>query len=141
MLLLHQDPRTWNFWRRNLLRFRAWAYDSVFNGNEVASGSIRIHDRELQELIFKTIGISREEAYRRFSFLLNAFEYGVPPHGGLALGYDRIMAEICGEDSIREVIAFPKNSSGQCLLLGCPVEADPEQFDLLGLSVAPPKGK
>lgn len=123
----------------DILKVRACAYDLVFNGNEVGSGSIRIHDRLLQEMIFESIGISREEANRRFGFLLNAFEYGVPPHGGIALGYDRIIAELCGEESIREVIVFPKNSSGQCLLTGAPVEVEQEQLDVLGLELKKPE--
>jgi aspartyl-tRNA synthetase len=117
------------------LKVRAQAYDLVYNGNEVASGSIRIFDQKLQEEVFKVIGISKEEAYSRFSFLLNAFEYGVPPHGGIALGYDRLIAIICNEDSIREVIAFPKNTAGICLLTGAPVCVDQEQLDILSIEI------
>jgi aspartyl-tRNA synthetase len=123
------------FMKTEPLKVRAQAYDLVFNGNEIASGSIRIHDRQLQEAIFETIGISKEEANNRFSFLLNAFEYGVPPHGGIALGYDRIMAIINNEDSIREVIAFPKNTSGMCLLTGAPVQVDPSQLEVLEIEI------
>ncbi|MFP4498281.1 MAG: aspartate--tRNA ligase [Vulcanimicrobiota bacterium] len=121
------------------LNARSLSYDLVYNGNEAASGSIRIHERALQQKIFEIIGLSQEQAQDRFGFLLNAFEYGVPPHGGIALGFDRIIAEICGESSIREVIAFPKNSSGQCLLTGAPVEVDMDQLDILGIDLKPGK--
>ena len=123
------------------LKVRANCYDLVFNGFEAASGSIRIHDRQLQELILEGIGMSREEAAARFGFLLQAFEYGAPPHGGVALGYDRIIAEICREESIREVIIFPKNTNGICLLTGAPVEVDRDQLDLLSLEVCREKKK
>jgi aspartyl-tRNA synthetase len=124
--------------RTEPLKVRANAYDLVFNGNEAASGSVRIHDRELQELILEAIGISPEEAKARYGFLLTAFEYGAPPHAGIALGYDRIIAEICREESIREVIIFPKNTNGICLLTGAPVEVEQEQLSLLGIKAEAP---
>ncbi len=117
------------------LKVRANAYDLIYNGSEVGSGSIRIHRRKLQEKVFEIIGISKEMAEERFGFLLSAFEYGVPPHGGIALGYDRIIAHICGEESIREVIVFPKNTSGQCPLTGAPVKVDEEQLSVLGIKL------
>lgn len=110
---------------------RAAAYDTVLNGNELGSGSIRIHERELQEKIFTLLDLSKEQAYSKFGFLLDAFEYGAPPHGGIALGLDRLIMLMAGEESIREVIAFPKNQSGSCPMTGAPVEVGKEQLDLL----------
>jgi aspartyl-tRNA synthetase len=98
----------------------AYAYDIVLNGNEIGGGSIRIHRREIQERVFKTIGLSKAEAESKFGFLLEAFNYGPPPHGGIALGLDRISALLAGAESIREVIAFPKTASGGDPLTGAP---------------------
>jgi aspartyl-tRNA synthetase len=112
-------------------------YDLVCNGLELASGSIRIHDPALQERIFSIVGFSREEAQRRFGFLLEAFQYGPPPHGGIAPGLDRLVMLMAGENTIREVIAFPKNSVGISPMDDSPSEVDPKQLDELGLRIKP----
>lgn len=121
------------------LKVRANAYDLVLNGVELGSGSIRIHERHIQERLFKAIGLSEEEAQAKFGFLLNAFEYGAPPHGGIALGFDRLLAIMSGVDSIREVVAFPKNQSAACPMTGGPVEATEEQLSLLKIRVEKPQ--
>jgi aspartyl-tRNA synthetase len=114
---------------------KALAYDLVLNGVEVGSGSIRIHQPRIQEKIFKIIGIESEEAALRFGFLLEAFKYGAPPHGGIALGIDRFISLLAGEETIREVITFPKTQSGWCLLTDAPSSVDREQLDELGLEI------
>jgi len=116
-------------------------YDLVCNGTEIASGSIRIHDPQLQQRIFNIIGMSEEEAERRFGFLLRAFQYGPPPHGGIAPGLDRLVMLMAGESTIREVIAFPKNTIGASPMDDCPSGVGPDQLRELHLSVkAPPVG-
>jgi len=107
---------------------RARAYDMVLNGSEIGGGSIRIHDQRLQRLIFKLLGMSDEEAKARFGFFVDALEFGTPPHGGIALGLDRITAILCGEQSIREVIAFPKTAQAVDLMAGAPSTVDPKQL-------------
>ncbi|MBM3246841.1 MAG: aspartate--tRNA ligase, partial [Candidatus Omnitrophica bacterium] len=114
---------------------RGRCYDLVLNGMELGSGSIRIHNSELQERIFKVIGINKEEQAKRFGFLLEAFGFGAPPHGGVAFGLDRLLAVLAGEASIREVITFPKTSAGFCPLTGAPSEVDDRQLRELGLAV------
>jgi aspartyl-tRNA synthetase len=112
---------------------RSLGYDIVLDGTEIGGGSIRIHRPEVQREVFKVLGISEEEAEERFGFLLDAMRYGAPPHGGLALGLDRIVALIAGHDSIRDVIAFPKTASGADPLTGAPAAVDPPQLAELGL--------
>lgn len=112
---------------------KARAYDIVLNGVELGGGSIRIHDRELQTKMFEVLGISKEEQQIKFGFLLDAFKYGTPPHGGLAYGLDRLVMLLLGEDSIREVMAFPKNQNAQCLVSSAPSSVSKEQIDELGI--------
>ena len=112
-------------------RVRAQSYDAVVNGFELASGSIRIHRRDIQEKVFQILQISRDEAERRFGFFLRAFEFGAPPHGGIAPGFDRIVMLLCGEQNIREVIAFPKTQKATDLMSGAPTPADPKHLQEL----------
>ncbi len=116
-------------------RVRAKAYDIVLNGTELGGGSIRIHDGEIQSKMFDVLGLSKEEAEIKFGYLLDAFKYGVPPHGGLAFGFDRLVTLILGLEDIRDVIAFPKVQNASELMTKCPSEPDPKALDELGLSV------
>lgn len=116
-------------------KVKSRSYDLVLNGTELGSGSIRIHDQTLQERIFKIIGINTDEAKKRFGFLLEAFQYGAPPHGGFAFGIDRLLAILSGEESIREVIAFPKTSAGICPLTNAPSDVDEKQLKELNLTI------
>src|SRR5579864_1685048 len=118
---------------------RARAYDCVLNGLEVAGGSIRIHDRELQERVFEILGMNRDRIRAQFGHLLDAFEYGVPPHGGIAAGIDRLMMAIKGTENVRDVVAFPKTQSHQDLMLGAPSTVDPKQLEELHSQVVPPR--
>jgi len=118
---------------------RADAYDLVINGVEIGGGSIRIHDRELQSKNFKLLGFTPEEAEEQFGFLLGAFEYGAPPHGGIAFGFDRLCAVINGQNSIRDFIAFPKNNQGRDVMIDAPSRVESKQLDELGLAVKPLK--
>jgi len=119
------------------LAVRSQAYDLVLNGWELGSGSIRIHEPELQQRIFRLLGISDVEADRRFGFFLTPFRFGAPPHGGFAFGIDRLVAILAGEDNIREVIAFPKTQSGADPLTGSPTQVDEAQLAELGLRLLP----
>jgi aspartyl-tRNA synthetase len=115
----------------------AYAYDIVLNGTELGGGSIRIHDKEIQKEVFRVIGLSDEEANSKFGFLLEAFNYGPPPHGGIALGLDRVCALLTGSDSIREVIAFPKTASGGDPLTGAPTPITAAQRKESGMDFKP----
>ena len=123
--LLNEEPE----------KVRANAYDLAINGVEVGGGSIRIHDRELQEKIFATLGFTKEEAEAQFGFLLNAFEYGAPPHGGIAFGFDRLCALLSNQDNIRDFIAFPKNNNGRDTMIDAPSELDHQQTKELGIQL------
>jgi aspartyl-tRNA synthetase len=116
---------------------KANAYDMVLNGNEIGGGSIRIYQRELQEKMFDALGMTREEANHKFGFLLGAFEYGAPPHGGIAFGFDRLCAILGGSESIRDFIAFPKNNNGRDVMLDAPATIDEKQLQELSISVHP----
>jgi len=119
--------------REEPLAIRSRAYDLVLNGTELASGSIRCHDSEMQRAILETLGMSAEEIESRFGFLLEAFRYGVPPHGGFALGMDRLVAMMVGAESIREVIACPKTTAARGLMEGAPSAVDDAELAELGL--------
>ncbi len=113
------------------------AYDIVCNGNEIGGGSIRIHRADMQRQVFDVIGLSPEEAAAQFGFLLEAFKYGPPPHGGIAFGWDRVLALLAGKDTIRDVIAFPKAASGLDPLTGAPTPITPAQRREAGIDVQP----
>lgn len=122
--LIHSDPGA----------IRANAYDLVLNGNEIGGGSIRIHDRDLQKKMFSLLGFSDEEAKKQFGFLMDAFEYGAPPHGGIAFGFDRLVAILGGKEIIRDFIAFPKNNSGRDLMIDAPATISDAQLEELNLN-------
>jgi len=122
---------------KNPHQVKSRSYDLVLNGTEIGSGSIRIHDQQLQEKIFQLIGINKEEARKRFGFLLEAFQFGAPPHGGIAFGLDRLLAIFSNEESIREVITFPKTSAGVCPLTNAPSDVDEKQLKELNLTIHP----
>ena len=114
---------------------RSLAYDIVMNGYELGGGSIRIHDSDTQKKIFDILGISDIEAEEKFGFLMNAFRYGAPPHGGIAFGFDRIAMLMSGSNQIRDVIAFPKTTSAMSLMDNSPSDVDEQQLAELGLSI------
>jgi aspartyl-tRNA synthetase len=120
---------------------RALAYDLVLNGWELGSGSIRIHEPEMQRRVFRQLGISDEDADRRFGFFLQPFKYGAPPHGGFAFGTDRLVAILAGEENIREVIAFPKTQSGSDPMTNAPTPVGTAQLNELGIRLLPPPAK
>lgn len=117
-------------------KVRANAYDLVLNGNEIGGGSIRIHDKDLQSLMFKLLGFTSEQALNQFGFLTNAFKYGAPPHGGLAFGLDRLVAILAGQETIRDFIAFPKNNAGRDVMIDAPAHIDKSQLEELNLSLS-----
>ncbi len=114
---------------------KANAYDMVLNGNEIGGGSIRIYQKELQEKMFAALGMDKKEQEEKFGFLLGAFEYGAPPHGGIAFGFDRLCSIIGGSESIRDFIAFPKNNSGRDVMIDAPAVIDQKQLDELEIGL------
>jgi aspartyl-tRNA synthetase len=124
-----------NYLSHPYAQIKANAYDMVLNGNEIGGGSIRIYQRELQEKMFAALGMSQEEAQHKFGFLLGAFEYGAPPHGGIAFGFDRLCSILGGSESIRDFIAFPKNNSGRDVMLDAPSSIDNSQLEELALLI------
>ncbi len=122
-------------------RVRAKAYDIVLNGTELGGGSVRIHQNHIQEKMFEVLGFTKEEAYDRFGFLLNAFKYGVPPHAGLAYGMDRLIMHIADTENIRDVIAFPKVKDASCLMTDAPNVVEQKQLDELGIAITAPKAE
>ena len=114
---------------------KANAYDLVLNGNEIGGGSIRIHDKKTQATMFRYLGFTEEEAKAQFGFLMNAFEYGAPPHGGIAFGLDRLVAILGGQETIRDFIAFPKNNSGRDVMIDAPSPIDEKQLEELSLKL------
>lgn len=130
------DEEDWKHVDEDPGSVRAQAYDIVLNGNEIGGGSVRIHQNDIQEKMFEVLGFTKEEAREQFSFLLEAFKYGVPPHAGLAYGLDRLAMIMAGADSIREVIAFPKNKDAVCLMTEAPGEVAEKQLEELGISVS-----
>ena len=137
-MMIENDPNIKNkseYLKHPYASIKANAYDMVLNGNEIGGGSIRIYQRDLQEKMFTALGMSKEEAQHKFGFLLGAFEYGAPPHGGIAFGFDRLCALLGGSESIRDFIAFPKNNNGRDVMLDAPSTIDEKQLDELGIKL------
>jgi aspartyl-tRNA synthetase len=137
-VMINNNPKIENaaeYLKHPYANIKANAYDMVLNGNEIGGGSIRIFQRELQEKMFEALGMDKEEQLHKFGFLLGAFEYGAPPHGGLAFGFDRLCAIIGGSESIRDFIAFPKNNSGRDVMLDAPSTIDAKQFEELQIKL------
>jgi len=137
-VMINNDPSIPNaadYLKHPYAQIKANAYDMVLNGNEIGGGSIRIFQRELQEKMFDALGMTKEEALHKFGFLLGAFEYGAPPHGGIAFGFDRLCAILGGSESIRDFIAFPKNNSGRDVMLDAPSSIDQKQLDELAIAL------
>ena len=128
------SPKEVELLKSNPSEVTARAYDMVINGVEVGGGSIRIHDKTTQQLLFETLGISKTESQKQFGFLLDAFEYGAPPHGGIAFGFDRLCSLMGGTDSIRDFIAFPKNNSGRDVMIDTPSPISTEQLKELHIT-------
>ncbi len=124
-----------DFNSKDLEKMNSKAYDLVLNGSEIGGGSIRIHDEEIQNKVFEMLGISKEEANNKFGFLLSALKYGAPPHGGIAFGLDRVLQILTEEDSIREVIAFPKNKNAFDLMMDSPSSVKTEQLKEVNLKL------
>ena len=130
-------PEDISFFESDPGRVSANAYDCVINGVEVGGGSIRIHDDNLQQQMFKILGFTPEQAESQFGFIINAFRYGAPPHGGIAFGFDRLVSLFAGLDSIRDVMAFPKNNSGRDVMIDSPAPIADEQLRELSLKITP----
>ena len=120
-------------------KVRAKAYDIVLNGTEIGGGSVRIHQADVQERMFEALGFTQERAHEQFGFLLDAFKYGVPPHAGLAYGLDRLVMLMAGQESIRDVIAFPKVKDASCLMTEAPGTVDAKQLEELSIAICTPE--
>jgi len=129
------NPDDTHLFKTDPAKIRANAYDLVINGVEIGGGSIRIYNRELQQIMFDTLGFTNEEAEKQFGFLLNAFRYGAPPHGGIAFGFDRLCSLFGGSDSIRDYIAFPKNNAGRDVMIDSPSTISQQQLDELSIQI------